>query len=186
MNKVAEPVRKRGRRHPAHPIAGLPEDLRRELDERIAKREFTNYKELKRWLAAHDCQIATLVVRHHALKLEGKIEAVRLATEQAQAAVEANGGEEGDINHVLMRLVQQHLFTLLVELKGADLSEVNLAVLARTVATLARTSVAQQKFATDMRMHILAAQRTVVEAEARGLTDAGAEQIKQILMQVTS
>lgn len=167
-------------------VRGLPAGLRKELDERIAKHEFASYRELRRWLAANDCQIATVAVRHHALKLEERIAAVRQATAQAQAVVEANGGDENDINHALMRLVQQHLFTLLVELKGAELTEVNLGVLARTVATLARASVAQQKFAEEMRMHILAAQRTVVEAEARGLTAAGAEQIKRILMQVTA
>ncbi len=180
-----EAGRRRPRGRPPHTIGHLPTEIRKELDERIAKHEFGNYRELKRWLASNDCQIATVAVRHHALKLDDKIEAVRRATEQAQAVVEANGGDEADINHTLMRLVQEHLFTLLVELKGADLSEVNLAALARTVATLARASIAQQKFAAEMRTHILAAQRTVVEAEARGLTEAGAEQIKRILMQIT-
>jgi hypothetical protein len=179
-----EPRRKRT--HPPKTVRGLPEDLRRELDERIAKREFTNYTGLKRWLGSHGCQIATLAVRRHTLKLEAKIEAVRLATEQARAVVEASeSSNEVDINQALMRLVQQHLFTLLMELNVAELTEVNLAALARTVATLARASVAQQKYAAEMRTHVLAAQRTVAEAEARGLTEVGVAQIKQVLMQIT-
>jgi Protein of unknown function (DUF3486) len=124
-------------------------------------------------------------VRHHARKLEGQLEAVRLATEQARAVVEATGSDELDINHALMRVVQQHLFTLLVELNVEELTEVNLAALARTVATLARASVSQQKYATEMRTHVLAAQGTVAEAEARGLTEVGVAQIKQVLMQIT-
>jgi Protein of unknown function (DUF3486) len=173
------------RPHPQHRIDGLPVEVRKELDERIARRDFKSYRELKRWLGQHDCQIATVVVRRHALKLDARLEAVRLATEQARAVVEATGGDEADINQALLRLVQQHLFTLLVELKGAKLTELNLAALARTVATLGRASVSQQQFAAEMRTNVLAAQRTLVDAEARGLTDAGVAQIKQVLMQIT-
>jgi hypothetical protein len=179
----AKPARKPG--IPQHPISQLPADLRKALDQRISQHEFTSYRELKRWLAAHDCKISTVTVRHHVLRLEDKIAAVRRATEQAQAVVEANGEDEVEINHALLRLVQQHLFTLLVELNGTDLTEVNLGTLARTVATLARASIAQQKFAEEMRMHILAAQRTLADAQARGLTEVGTEEIRRILMQVT-
>lgn len=178
-------VQRRKRSSAPHRIRSLPVDVRKELDERIAKREFKNYRELKVWLLQHGCQLATVTVKHHAVKLEARLEAVRLATAQARAVVEATGSDEGDINHALMRLVQQHLFTVLVELNGADLSEVNLAALARSVATLAHASVAQQKFAEEMRTHILAAQRTVADAEARGLTEVGVAQIKRVLMEIT-
>jgi hypothetical protein len=77
------------------------------------------------------------------------------------------------------------LLTVLVELNGANLSEVNLAALARSVATLARASVSQQKYAEEMRTQVLAAQRTVADAEARGLTEVGVAQIKRVLMEIT-
>jgi uncharacterized protein DUF3486 len=173
------------RQRTPHRIRVLPAEVRKELDERIARRDFKSYRELKRWLGQHNCQIATVGVRRHVLKLDARLEAVRLATEQARAVVEASGSDDTDINQALLRLVQQHLFTLLVETNKADLTEVNLGSLARTVGTLARASVAQQQFADEMRTHVLAAQRTLVDAEARGLTDAGVAQIKQVLMQIT-
>jgi Protein of unknown function (DUF3486) len=176
--------RRKGRYQP-NKIRGLTVEVRKELDERIAKRDFKSYRELKLWLRLHGCQIATLSVKRYVLTLEAKLEAVRLATEQARAVVEASGSDELDINHALMRLVQQHLFNLLVELNGADLTEVNLAALARTVATLARASVSQQKYAAEMRTHVLAAQRTVADAEAHGLTEVGVAQIKRVLMEIT-
>jgi hypothetical protein len=40
---------RRKRTHPPKTIRGLPEDVRKELDERIARRDFKNYTELKRW-----------------------------------------------------------------------------------------------------------------------------------------
>jgi Protein of unknown function (DUF3486) len=180
-----ETQQQRKPRRPPHEIGALPAKVRKELDERIAKREFKGYRELKHWLALNGCQIATLAVRHHALKLDGKIEAVRLATAQARAVVGASDDDDGDMNQALMRLVQQHLFTVLVDLQGAELSEVNLGSLARSVATLARATVAQQKYADTMRMNVLAAQRTVADAEARGLTEVGVAQIKRVLMEIT-
>jgi Bacteriophage Mu, Gp27 len=180
-----EKAQKAKRPYQSHKIRDLPAEVRKQLDERIAKRDFKSYRELKLWLRQHGCQIATLSVQHHALKLDAKLAAVRLATAQARAVVEATGSDELDINHALLRLVQQHLFNLLVELNGTDLTEVNLAALARTVATLARASISQQKFAEEMRSHVLAAQRTVAEAEARGLSEVGVAQIKRILMEIT-
>ncbi len=180
-----EKVQRRKRSSEPHRICSLPLDVRKQLDERIAKREFKSYRELKLWLLQYGCQIATTVVKHHAVRLEARLQAVRLATEQARAVVEAAGSDEQDINHALMRLVQQHLFTVLVELSGANLSEVNLAALARSVATLARASVSQQKYAEEMRTQVLAAQRTVADAEARGLTEVGVAQIKRVLMEIT-
>ena len=164
----------------------LPAALRKDLDERMAKREFTSFRGLQRWLAANDCRIAADAVRRGALGLDDKIVAVRLATDHAQAAVKAIGDDEAELNHTLMRLVQEHLFNLLMELQHARLNEVELGALARSVATLAGTSIAQQKFAAELRAQILAAQRTVAEAEQRGLSAAGTEEIKRILMQVTT
>jgi hypothetical protein len=41
------------------------------------------------------------------------------------------------MNQALLRLVQQHLFTVLVELNRVDLNRANLPALARSVAGLA-------------------------------------------------
>jgi Protein of unknown function (DUF3486) len=79
-----EKEQRRKRTNRARTIRGLPDDVRKELDERIAKRDFKNYSELKRWMGLHGCQIATVAVKHHAQKLEGQLEAVRLATAQAR------------------------------------------------------------------------------------------------------
>jgi len=174
---------KPARQHPA--IDRLSPEVRRQLDERIARRDFKNYKELKRWLGQRGCIIATVSVRRHVLKIERRIEAVRLATAEARAVVNAAGSDDLEINQTLMRLVQQHLFDVLVELNIANLRGGELAALARTVATLARASIAQQKYADQVRVRVLAAQRTVAEAQARGLTEEGVGQIKRVLMEIT-
>lgn len=170
-------------------IRRLPPDVRKELDRRIAERDFNSYRDLKVWLVQHGCRIGYVSVRRYAAKLEQKLEAVRLATEQARAVVEATDGDDVDLNEALLRLVQQHLFTVLVELNGAELTRVNLPALARSVAALGRASILQQKFAAQMRakigQKIAVAQKAVADAETRGLTDEGVAQIKRVLMEIT-
>jgi len=170
-------------------IRSLPADVRKELDRRIADRNFNIYRELKVWLVQHGCQIGSVSVRRYAVKLERKLEAVRLATAQARAVVEATEDDDVDLNEALLRLVQQHLFTVLVEPNGAELTRVNLPALARSVAALGRASILQQKFAAQMKAKIdekiAVAQKAVAEAETRGLTDEGVAQIKRVLMEIT-
>jgi len=181
-----ERKQKRRRRAAPRETDNFTAEVRSELDQRIAQQEFKDYRQLKRWLGAKGCQISTLAVKHHALKLEEKIAAVRVATEQARAMVAAGEADDGELSQALMQLVQQHLFTLLIELKTTTLSEIDLGSLARTVSTLARATIAQKRYADEIRANVLAAQRTLVEAEAHGLTDAGVSQIKRILMEITN
>jgi hypothetical protein len=185
MDKADKPKRS----YSTNKIRSLPSEVRKELDRRIAERNFASYRELKVWLVDHGCRIGYVSVRRYAVKLEQKLEAVRMATEQARAVVEATDGDDVDFNQALLRLIQQHLFTVLVELNGAELTRVNLPALARSVAALGRASILQQKFTTEMKAKIgekiAAARKTVEEAETRGLTDEGVAQIKRVLMEIT-
>src|SRR5205807_3086922 len=72
------------------------------------------------------------------------------------------------LDEALLRLVQQHLFSLLVELDPLDPKRSNLTALARTVAEMGRASLTQKKYADEMRANlrvkVQAAEHTVVEA----------------------
>jgi len=93
------------------------------------------------------------------------------------------------MNEALLRLVQQHLFTVLVEINGVELDPANLPALARSVAALARASILQKKYADEIRFSlakkVAEAQKEVDKAAARGLTEDGAKQIKRVLMEIT-
>jgi len=176
-------------RHQPLRIKQLPPEVRAELNDRIVKHNFASYRELKIWLRQHGCLIATVAVQRHANKLENRLDAVRLATDQARAVVKAAGDDDVDINEALLRLVQQHLFTVLVELNGVDLNRANLPALARSVGDLARASILQRKSTEEMRTRVAdkvaAAQKLLAKAAARGLSEAGAAQIKDALMKIT-
>jgi hypothetical protein len=174
---------------PTDRIKRLPTALRAELDLRIAQRDFSGFRDLKSWLRQRGYQITTDKVQRYTDKLEEKLVAVRMATEQARAIVEASGDDDVDMNQALLRLVQQHLFTVLVELNRVDLNRANLPALARSVGGLARTSIEQRKYADEIKAglaeKVATARAAVEKATARGLTEEAAAQIKRVLMEIT-
>ena len=136
-------------------IRRLSPEVRAELDDRILKRKFNGYRDLKIWLRQNGCMIATTSVKRYANKLEQRLGAVRLATEQARLVIDAADDDDFEVNEALLRLVQQHLFTVLVELNGADLNRANLSALARSVSALGRASILQKKYAEEMRVRLV-------------------------------
>ena len=174
---------------PTDRIKRLPPALRAELDLRIAQHDFSGFRDLKQWLRQRGYSLTTDKVQYYAGKLEERLVAVRMASAQARAIVEASGDDDVDLNQALLRLVQQHLFTVLVELNRVDLNRANLPALARSVAGLARTSIEQRKYADEIRAglakKVAAITETVEKATTRGLTEEAAGQIKRVLMEIT-
>jgi hypothetical protein len=174
---------------PSDRIKRLPPALRAELDLRIAQQDFSGFRDLKSWLRQRGYLVTTDKVQRYTDKLEEKLVAVRMASEQAKAIVEASGDDDVDMNQALLRLVQQHLFTVLVELNAVDLNRANLPALARSVSGLVRTSIEQRKYAEEIRFgfakKVAEAAQEVDKAAARGLTEDGARQIKRVLMEIT-
>jgi hypothetical protein len=84
-----------------------------------------------------------------------------MASEQARSVVP---DEEGAVNEALMRLVQEHLFKLLM----SEGDQIDLPKVARAVTELGRASVVQKKW----------------QAEVRGKAEAAANWVEKLLRKV--
>jgi hypothetical protein len=166
--------------------------LRAELDRRLIDGSFSDYRGLAAWLGEKGCKITHTAVRRYGSAMESKLGALRIATEQARAVVDASGGADDLVNEGLMRLVQGDLFKVLVELRDADRKTVDVNALARNVASICRSSVQMRKAAEEMRngigRRVRAAERKVVEAARRGarggLSAAGEKRIRAALLEI--
>lgn len=178
-------------------VARLPRELRDELNRRLVEGSFANYGSMSEWLRKRGYNFSLKTIRKYGDKLEQRLEAVRLATAQARAVVEATGGDDDDkMNEALRRLVQQHLFAVLVGL-SPDPKHQNLTAIARSVAEMGRASIVQKKFAEEMAKKLATklavAEGRVVEAaraaaavgEKGGLTAEAEEEIRRALTEVT-
>jgi hypothetical protein len=158
-------------------IKKMSRELRAEFERRLVEGQFSDYRGLARWLGEHGCQIHSSALQKYGNALERKLNALRLATEQARAVVDASGGADDTVNEGLMRLVQGDLFRVLVELKEVDPQKIDINSLARNVASICRSSVHMRRAAEEMRSgigrRVLAAERKVVAAARRGARGGG-------------
>jgi hypothetical protein len=173
-------------------IKRLPAELRAEFDRRLVEGAFSDYRGLSRWLHERGYYISHTALARYGRALDRKLEALKLATEQARAVVEAAGAADDTINEGLMRLVQGDLFRVLVELKEADPEKVDVNALARNVASICRSSVQMRRAAEEMRSgigrRVLTAHRKVVAAARKGsrggLSEAAEKRIRAALLEI--
>ena len=127
---------------PRSKIRTFPEAVRRELDERLIRGGFAGYDDLAAWLTAQGCEIGVSSVKRYGAELERRVERIRLATEQAEALVDA-AGDTGALADASMRLIQERMWDVLSKADEGDVKALSAA--ARALADTARASVTIQQ-----------------------------------------
>jgi hypothetical protein len=169
-------------------------ELKAELDRNLMDGRLPNYESLAKWLSTHGCKIIAARASSYRRGLEQKLDLVRLVTEQATAVIEASPDDDNNLSAALLRLVQQHLFEMLVDLKTEGLTQRDIAKIADSVAQMTRATVMQQKWASELKAKIAekvgAAEREVVaevQQAARvggGLSTEAEARIRRILLEI--
>ena len=158
-------------------IETLPAELKAWLDGALVAGGFADYRELAAELTARGYPRSKSAVHRYGEKFEERIAQLKVATEQARAIVTASPDDEGAMADALMRLVQERMFTVLRELE-VDPAEhtLNLPKAARAIADLARASVTQKKWVSEVREKTRAAAESVEQLAAKGGLSADAVQ----------
>lgn len=163
-------------------VLTLPDDVKAELDKKLAARGFADYAGLSDWLSDLGFEISRSAIHRYGQDFESRLGAIRIATEQARAIVQAAGDEEGNMNEALIRLVQQEAFNVLVGLNDED-KNVLLPKIGIMVAKLSRASVDQKKWAAEVKQKV---DKTATEvarvAKSEGLTSEKVEKIKRMIL----
>lgn len=130
-------------------ILDLPEATRADLDAKLISRGFRGYEELEAWLEAQGYEIGKSSIHRYGSKLEQRVAELKRSTDQAKALVAASPDEAGDMSEALMRLLQEKLFTLLMEM-DVDPENASLGAIAKAMAPLARASIALKKYSSEV------------------------------------
>lgn len=146
---------------PRSKVAKLPTSVKNWLDKALVVENFGNYEQLKAELADRGFDISRSALQRYGQDFSERLSALKLASEQARAVVTAAPDEEGAVNEALMRLVQEHLFKLLLD----NGQKIDLPKIARAVAELGKASVVQKKW----------------QAEVRTKAQEAAEKVEQIV-----
>ncbi|MCS5516196.1 DUF3486 family protein [Pseudomonas qingdaonensis] len=91
-------------------------------------------------MEARGYSIGKSALHRYGSEFEDKLAALKMSSEQAKAVVQAAPDDEGAVNEALMRLVQEHLFKLLMAADG----KIDLPKVAKAVAELGRASVVKR------------------------------------------
>ena len=149
---------------PRSKVAQLPPKVKAWLDQALVESNFSGYELLSTELAERGYSIGKSALHAYGQNVEGRLSALKMASEQAKAVVAAAPDEEGAVNEALMRLVQEHLFKLLL----AEDGKFDLPKVAKAVAELGRASVVQKKWQSEVRAKAESAAAQVEKIARKG------------------
>ena len=137
-------------------IKKLPPDLKAELDRMFTEGTLHSCRQLSKWLGDNGFEISHAAIHKYGQKFERRLDAIRLATEQARIVCERFKDDDDEQMHgALMRMVQTRLFEVLgsanerekgTAAEGATIAPVNITALARSVSGLARAETEHRKW----------------------------------------
>ncbi|AMO73836.1 DUF3486 family protein [Pseudomonas citronellolis] len=164
---------------PRSKVASLPAKVKAWLDKALAENNFSDYEALSAELTARGFSISKSALHRYGQTFEDRLAALRQSSEQAKAVVTAAPDDEGAVNEALMRLVQDHLFKLLMASEG----KLDLPKVAKAVAELGRASVVQLKWKAEFKERAEAAAAKVENIAKKGglSADTVAEIRREIL-----
>jgi len=156
-------------------VALLPDDVRQELEKRLIQGGFAGYTDLAEWLNGQGFEISRSAVHRYGKQFEDRLQALKVATDQAKAMTEASEDDAGAMNEAIIRMVQTKTFELLLEM---NVSTKNLPKIGQMVAKLAQAAVRQKKWQKEMENK--AKQEAIEEAAQAVEKGATAEQIRAL------
>lgn len=166
-------------------VNDLPESVRAELDQRLISNGFAGYEGLSDWLAEQGFAISKSALHRYGQPFEARIQALKMATDQARAIVESSPDDEGAVSEALMRLVQEKLFQVMLDFQVDPDKPLNLASAAKAVAELSRATVTQKKWQAEVRAKAEAAAAAVERiATSGGLSRESVEDIRRAILGV--
>ena len=101
-------------------VTALPMELREQLDQKLIAGSFSDYKGLEAWLGEQGFRISRGSLQRYGSAFERKMKTISIATKQAHALAEASPDREGAMTDALVRLVQEKIFSVLVEAEDIE------------------------------------------------------------------
>ena len=156
---------------PRSKVHSLPPELKEWLDNELMARGFSNYEQLAADLNARGAQVSRSALQRYGSPFEKKLAQLKLAGEQARSLVDAVPDEEDKLGAAVIRMTQEKIFNLLMEL-DINPEEVDVNKLFKNAAEIGKASVNQKRFSMEARAAIKEEARRELLAEQKAQLDA--------------
>lgn len=158
---------------PRSKVLTLPPELKAWLDAELVRRGFADYVQLAADLAAQGASISKSGIHRYGSQFEKRMAQLKMSNEQARALVDASPDDEDKLGAAVIRLTQDRIFSLLVDLE-IDPESVDVNKLFKNAAEIGKASVAQKKFTLEARAAIEeAARKKLVQEQRERLAELG-------------
>lgn len=163
-------------------VATLPAAVKGWLDKALVENGFGGYEVLAAELKNRGFVISKSSLHRYGQQFDGALAAMKEATEQAKAIVEACPDDAGTMNDALIRLVQEKIFKILMN-AGFNADEKSFPKLGKLAAELGKASVSAKKFMADVREKAQKAVEAVSKvARKGGLSDDAVRAIEETIL----
>lgn len=177
---------------PRSSIATLPENLRYELERKLAENGFANYTELTEWLNNQGFQISRSAIHRYGQQVERRFAAIKASTEAARLIAEGAADEGDTRSEALVAMVQTELFEAMLEISEMeDLTAVDrfsmVAKASKNIATLTSASTRLKEYQNKVKSRAQAAADEVAKAVKKGgLSDETADEIRRQILGIAT
>ena len=156
---------------PRSKVLTLPPELKEWLDAQLIRGGFSDYVQLAADLKAKGESVSKSALHRYGSQFEKRMAQLKMSNEQARALVDASPDDEDKLGAAVIRLTQDRIFQLLVDLE-IDPESVDVNKLFKNAAEIGKASVTQKKFTMEARAAIEDAARKKVLEEQRAALDA--------------
>lgn len=172
-------------------IHTLPPELKAWLDAELIVRGFGDYVQLAADLKARGADVSKSSLHRYGSPFEKRMAQLKMSNEQARALVDAAPDDEDKLGAAVIRLTQDRIFQLLIDLE-IDPESVDINKLFKNAAEIGKASVVNKKFTLEARAAIEdaarkkafeeAAQKVSDTAKLQGLSAAGTKALRAAIM----
>lgn len=178
----------------ASSITALPDETRAWLNQALAEANFSGYKELEELLRAQGFEISKSAIHRHGQKIERRMAAIKASTEAAKMITEAAGDDQDARSEAVIALVQTEMFDSIIAIQEAEDPDVSpadrlglMSKAAKNIATLARASIAQKQFKTQVQARATeAAEKVAKLAKKGGMSASTVDEIKRSILGIAA
>ena len=156
---------------PRSKVHTLPPELKEWLDGELVARGFGDYVQLAADLKERGAQVSKSALQRYGSPFEKRMAQVKMSTEQARALVDAAPDDEDKLGAAVVRLTQERIFGLLVDLE-IDPENVDVNKLFKNAAEIGKASVNHKRFSMEARAAIREEARRELLAEQKAQLDA--------------
>ena len=171
---------------PRSKVHALPPELKEWLDNELMARGFADYEQLAADLKARGADVSRSSLQRYGSPFEKKMAQLKLAGEQARALVDAAPDEEDKLGAAVIRMTQEKIFNLLMEL-DINPEEVDVNKLFKNAAEIGKASVTQKRWQLEARARAaVVAEEIGQQAKTLGASDDVIKQWREKVLGVAS